>query len=743
MPDFGGVLSINGQSYNGTSDVTIDTIQVQYGGTGHKTWTQNQIIYASNSSTLTQTTRGQQGSVLAVSSSGAPGWITQNSLAVGLATKASQDSNGNVITETYRPLTNNTFDSINVTTLNGGTVKATNGFQGNLTGTASEATHAASADSATKATQDGNGANIANTYFKLSGGTVTGDVLLKRSNINAQASNNGVTTVTYPTTFSINDMNNLIMTRLEAVVEPNGNISAYWYVRNYNGSTTPIGQKGIKMTIDKANNFTYTVSDPDKFRTAISLNNVTNDKQIKGLASGTTSGHFVSWGSDGYTVADSGYGAGQIVKSLASNNEGKIVLEYLDGTTSAPIEVKIIGSSGSSVSYADALNVNGTAVGSATEPVFINAQGKPIKANAIPKLNNTTTGGTFYAPTSGGTSGQVLKSNGTSAPTWVDQSSIAAGTASTFAANQSITLTGDTTGTASSKAGWSIATTTAQITPTSLTNKNLNDYRTTQKTLFYYGSGTNGCTNVPSGDGTQFGMITYGSASGHVTQELSSYAGSTSGKWIRCYTGSSWTGWERFITSSNYTTYTVTKTGGGASGTWAISISGNAASATSANTAAALTGITAGRFVIGNGTSSAYASSQMSYYNNVDITANSHTVKRNGIHIWGQTYGNDAAYLVSGIQGVLSWGDGGPQITFDTSGTPGAAQAGALIFTDHDSAATGASFHFVSNQGDWSVVSKRFVARTSISIGIDPQHSSAGMQQIYNATTKSLDFVFY
>ena len=133
----------------------------------------------------------------------------------------------------------------------------------------------------------------------------------------------------------------------------------------------------------------------------------------------------------------------------------------------------------------------------------------------------------------------------------------------------------------------------------------------------------------------------------------------------------------------------------------------------------------------------------MSYYNNVDITVNSHTVKRNGIHIWGQTYGNDAAYLVSGIQGVLSWGDGGPQITFDTNGTPGAGQAGALIFTDHDSAAIGASFHFVSNQGDWSVVSKRFVARTSISIGIDPQHSSAGMQQTYNATTKSLDFVFY
>lgn len=41
-------------------------------------------------------------------------------------------------------------------------------------------------------------------------------------------------------------------------------------------------------------------------KTDLALNNVTNDKQIKGLASGTTSGHIVTFGADGYTVADSG-----------------------------------------------------------------------------------------------------------------------------------------------------------------------------------------------------------------------------------------------------------------------------------------------------------------------------------------------------------------------------------------------------------------------------------------------------
>ena len=82
---------------------------------------------------------------------------------------------------------------------------------------------------------------------------------------------------------------------------------------------------------------------------------------------------------------------------------------------------------------------------------------------------------------------------------------------------------------------------------------------------------------------------------------------------------------------------------------------------------------------------------------------------------YGPTYGNDASALVGGTQGILSYGDGGPQIDFNTSRTGG--QAGSLIFTDHDSVARGASWSFVSNQVDWNVISKRFHARTSISIG--------------------------
>lgn len=47
-------------------------------------------------------------------------------------------------------------------------------------------------------------------------------------------------------------------------------------------------------------------------------------------------------------------------------------------------------------------------------------------------------------------------------------------------------------------------------------------------------------------------------------------------------TNATWNSWYSLLSSGNYTDYTVTKTGSGASGTWGIGISGNAATATKA-----------------------------------------------------------------------------------------------------------------------------------------------------------------
>lgn len=54
--------------------------------------------------------------------------------------------------------------------------------------------------------------------------------------------------------------------------------------------------------------------------------------------------------------------------------------------------------------------------------------------------------------------------------------------------------------------------------------------------------------------------------------------------------------WTRVLTHRNYTNYTVTKTGGGASGTWGISITGNAATATTAAKVAHTLTFAAGAF---------------------------------------------------------------------------------------------------------------------------------------------------
>jgi len=121
-------------------------------------------------------------------------------------------------------------------------------------------------------------------------------------------------------------------------------------------------------------------------------------------------------------------------------------------------------------------------------------------------------------------------------------------------------------------------------------------------------------------------------------------------------------------------------------------------------------------------------------YDEINSTAST-PVSRRILHIYGAGVGNDAASLISGTTGIISYGDGGPQINFNTASSLniGGGQDGAIIFTDHDSAAAGVSWHFVSNQTDWNVISKRFHAKTSISIGTDLPNTSYNLY--VNGTT--------
>lgn len=106
-----------------------------------------------------------------------------------------------------------------------------------------------------------------------------------------------------------------------------------------------------------------------------------------------------------------------------------------------------------------------------------------------------------------------------------------------------------------------------------------------------------------------------------------------------------------------------------------------------------------------------------------------------GLMITGTAYGN-AEDLVSNKAGQLSYGDAGPQIRFSSSG-----QLGAVIFDHYDSTSgMGASFNFVSNQGDAAIKAGGIIAQTRAMIGGNSVNSSYvlysnGATYINGATT--------
>lgn len=84
------------------------------------------------------------------------------------------------------------------------------------------------------------------------------------------------------------------------------------------------GVKGNSETTYRRGNVNITPAN-------IGLGNVSNNKQVKGLASGTTNGHVVIFGKDGYTVEDSGFTLGTSVPVNAKFTD----TTYEEASTSA------------------------------------------------------------------------------------------------------------------------------------------------------------------------------------------------------------------------------------------------------------------------------------------------------------------------------------------------------------------------------------------------------------------------
>lgn len=240
----------------------------------------------------------------------------------------------------------------------------------------------------------------------------------------------------------------------------------------------------------------------------VGLGNVTNNKQVKGLASGTTSGHLVSWGADGYTVADAGIATGSVTTKLtlagsdystssntitvtqanlqsAVQSTGLVLMTSAERSKLSSIQV----SEGGTIDFS---GVTATAPLTATvatdKTVTISHNTSGVSAGTYRSVTVDTyghvTAGTNPTTLSGYgitdakiTSGVITLGSNTITPLTASSSLNAAkltGTASVsttgnattatkFSSARSIALTGDVTGSASSngESGWSIATTVA------------------------------------------------------------------------------------------------------------------------------------------------------------------------------------------------------------------------------------------------------------------------------------------
>ena len=202
---------------------------------------------------------------------------------------------------------------------------------------------------------------------------------------------------------------------------------------------------------------------------------------------------------------------------------------------------------------------------------------------------NLTNGGSFTVPTITYDINGHIKSTGTNKLVLPNITSITgnAATATKFASAQSVTLTGDTTGTASSQAGWSIATQTKHLSSSGrATSLNLRLADMLGK-IQYNLAASQTTEGKPSKDGH---VLTFAWDNNGLGAQLSIQDGKNNHLEIRGANNNSsesdWEDWKMVLDSTNYNTYSPKLDGTGATGTWGIDISGNAATATKADSVA-------------------------------------------------------------------------------------------------------------------------------------------------------------
>lgn len=258
-------------------------------------------------------------------------------------------------------------------------------------------------------------------------------------------------------------------------------------------------------------------------------------------------------------------------------------------------------------------------------------------------------------------------------------------------------------------------------------------------------------SGLPSGAYEWGTLMTFNSlASGSYGVQMYVEDGADTKTYLRARYGGSWQSWRMLVethnignyalTPSNYTNYTVTKTGGGASGTWGIAVTGNAASATKLQTARTLWGqsfngtanVTGSLSSVGNiSLLSNYAydcGSNGQQWNNVYSRAY-YIGQSRGTNYIAEGNGDNASYSTYNLKIHAHWGIGIVDTT-DTCRIFVDSRTGSLSAQGTIHADGGIELPY--NSGTWLSMA----TRTALLYGADAQ-SSGGAHALFRVTANN------
>lgn len=576
-------LSVNGKSWNGSADLTVGTMGVAYGGTGKSSWTANGIIYASASGTLSQLSLGTVGYILQSGGTSAPSWVNPSTLNVASAIKATQDSSGNTISDTYL---RKDFDSVSQNVSFGGSVdiddltagtllvsgvaRFANGLIGNLNGNASTATKLATARKIGNASFDGSaditlaqiGASAVghiHDYLPLSGGVITGDLVIN-GYLLGEAKSTGATNHAILLGHANQNYMNFY--------ETGGLFQFYKSTSGKNtllGKITSNGWEG--NVVGNVTGNASTATSTGKFTTA------------RNITIGSAKMSFDGTSDISFSLSDIGASSSSHTHNYAS-------------------KVTLAGMDYSCVSNAITITKANlqTAIGSTGLGLMTEKERSKLDSIKV------SSGGTidFSGVTASGALTAVVGDDKTVAITH-NTSGVKAGTYKSVTVDTYGHVTAGTNPTTLSDYG--ITDALSSSTKYALSNSvggnalkaNLlaNLGRLTDANVTVTGSGgvatfkasSSMTSHKPPKDGHILHF--YWDNTGNWDSQMCISADSSPTVYVRGMTGQANTygDWKTLLDSTNYTSYTVKKDGTGASGTWGISITGNAATATKATSA--------------------------------------------------------------------------------------------------------------------------------------------------------------